>query len=75
VNNTRDRQFEAFAPHRLDQHAELQLAPAGDLERVLLRAFADPYRDIALGLAEQALADHARRHLGSLAAGEWAVVH
>ena len=77
VNNTRGREIDSskpFAPHRLDQHAELQFAAAGDLERILLGALADPDRDIALGFAEQALADHARGHLGALAAGERAVV-
>ena len=36
----RDRHLVAFAPHRLDQHAELQFAAAGDLERIPLRALA-----------------------------------
>ena len=31
-----DRKLEALAPHRLDQHAELELAAAGDLEGVLV---------------------------------------
>ena len=39
-----DRQLEAFAAHGLDQHAELQLAAAGDLERVLVGAFGDVER-------------------------------
>ena len=34
----RHRQLEAFAPHRLDQDAELQLAAAGDLHRVTSRS-------------------------------------
>ena len=38
----RDRQLEALAAHRLDQHAELQLAAAGDLEGILLGALAAP---------------------------------
>jgi hypothetical protein len=36
-----DAQFEAFAAHRLDQHAELKFAAPGDLEAVLVGAFGD----------------------------------
>jgi hypothetical protein len=46
-----DRQLEAFAAQRLDQHAELELAAAGDLEAVVVGGGGDPDRDIALGLA------------------------
>ncbi len=69
-----DRQLEALAAHRLDQHAELQLAAAGDLERVLLGALGQADRDIALGLALQPVADHAALHLVAVAAGIGAVV-
>ena len=71
---TADRDLEAFAAHRLDQHAELQFAAARDLERAVAR-LADLDRDIALGLAQEALADHAALHLVALAAGEREVVH
>ena len=56
----RDRELEALAAHRLDQHAQLQLAAAGDFDRVLVVGLAHADGDIALGLAQQALADHAR---------------
>ena len=69
-----DRELEALAAHRLDQHAELELAAAGDLERVLLGAFGEPDRDIALGLALQPVADDAALHLVAVAARIGAVV-
>ena len=56
-----DGQFEALAAHLLDQHAELQFAAAGDLERLGLVAVGDLDGDVALGLAEQPLADLAAR--------------
>src|SRR5579883_1787320 len=55
----RDRELVAFAPHGLDEDTELQLAAARDLDRVLLLALRDAYRDVALGLAPQALDDEA----------------
>ena len=70
----RDRHLEAFAAHRLDQHAELQFAAAGDLDRVLLAALAHLDRDIALGLAIEALGDHARGDLVAVAPGERRIV-
>lgn len=69
-----DRQLEAFAAHVLDQHAELELAAAGDFEGVLLGAFGDADRDIGLGLALQSFADHAALHLVALTARIGAVV-
>ena len=62
--STRGREIDSSKPSRricLDQHAELQFAAAGDLERILLVALADLDGDVALGLAEQPLADHAAR--------------
>jgi len=53
----------------------LQFAAAGDLECLLLGALGDPDRDIALGFAEQALADYPRGDFRPLAPGERAVVH
>ncbi len=70
----RDRHLETLAPHLLDQHAELQLAAARDLDRILVLRFGDADRDIALGLALQALDDHARRDLGALAPGQRRIV-
>ena len=54
-----DRQLEALAAHRLDQHGELKLAAAGDLEGALLRHTAHLDCDIAFGLACKARPDHA----------------
>src|SRR5262249_1326287 len=53
----RDRELVAFAAHRLNQHAELQLATAGDLDGVLLLALAHADGDVAFRLAAQALDD------------------
>ena len=66
----RHRQFEAFAAHGLDQDTELQFAAAGDFHRVLVFGFRNPQRDIAFGLAQQTIADHAAGHLRSFGAGE-----
>ena len=76
-NSTRGRlidELEALAAHRLDQHAELELAAAGDLEGVLVGAFGDLDGDVAFGLAHQPVADHAARDLVALAPGIGAVV-
>ena len=70
----RHAELEALAAHGLDQNAELQLAAAGDLHRVALIGFGDAQRDIALGLAQQAVADHAARHLVAFGAGERRIV-
>ena len=64
-----DRQLEALAAHGLDQHRQLQLAAAGDLEGVAARRRAHPDRDIALGLAQQSVADLPRRSPWCLPAG------
>ena len=69
-----DRELEALAPHGLDQHGELQLAAAGDLEGVAAGRRGDPDRDVALGLAPQPLGDHARADLAALLAGERRIV-
>src|SRR5216683_1762618 len=60
----RDRQLVALAPHLLYEDAQLQLAAPGDLETVLVVALAHADRDVALGLAPQALDDHPRGDLG-----------
>src|SRR3546814_9598974 len=59
----RDGELEAFAAHRLDQHAELQLAAPGHLEGILLGGLCDAEGDVALRLAQKAVADHARGDL------------
>ena len=70
----RHGKLEALAAHGLDQNAELQLAAAGDLHRVAFLRFGDAQRDIAFGLAQQAVADHAARHLVAFGAGERRIV-
>ena len=69
-----DRQFEAFAAHGLDEHAQLELAAPGNFEGVLLGAFGQADRDIAFGLPLEPLADHAALHLVAFAAGIGAVI-
>src|SRR4030095_8291598 len=69
-----DRQFEAFAAERLDQHAELELAAAGDFEGVAALSLADVNGDVALGLALQPVADDAALDLVAVLAGERAVI-
>ena len=71
---TADRQLEAFAAQGLDDDAELELAAAGDLEAVIVGRGSDADRDIALGLALQALADDPALHLVAVAARIRAVV-
>ncbi|MCI1754667.1 MAG: hypothetical protein LKM31_01960 [Sphingobium sp.] len=41
-----DAELEAFAAHRLDEHAKLQFAAPGDFEAVLVGAFGDADGDI-----------------------------
>src|SRR5262249_54805218 len=64
-----DRELVALAPHRLDQHRELQLAAARHLEGVLPFGLAHPDRHVALGFALQPRPDDAARHLVALLAG------
>ena len=66
----RHRDLEAFAAHRLDQHRQLQLAAAGDEERILVGQFLDLEGDVALGLAQQPIADDAAGHLVAFGAGQ-----
>ena len=71
VNDARttDRQFEPFAAHRFDQHAQLQFTAPGDFKGILRRAFGDLDRDIAFGFALQAVRDHPAGNLGAIATG------
>ena len=76
-NRTRGRlidELEAFAAQGLDEHAELELAAAGDLEAVVVGGHGDADRDIALGLALEAVADDAALDLVAVAPGIGAVV-
>ncbi len=63
----RDRQFEAFAAHVLDQHAELQFAASRHFEGVAALAVGHLDRDIRFRFLHQPLADHARLHLVAFA--------
>ena len=66
--------LEAFAAHGLDEHAQLQLAAPRDLEAPAALDLADMDGDIALGLGEQAGADHPRGHLVAFAPGHRRIV-
>ena len=70
-----DGQLEAFAPHGLDQHAQLQLAAARHLERFRFRAFGDADGDVALRLAQQPVPDLAGCDLLAFTAAQRTVVH
>ena len=70
----RHRELEAFAAHGLDQDRELQFAAAGDFHRILVGGLDHAQRDVAFGLLQQAVADHAARHLVAFGAGERRVV-
>ncbi len=71
----RDRQLEALAAHRFDQHAQAATRRARrPRSRPCSVAFAHLDRDVALGFALQPLDDHARGDLAAFAPGERAVV-
>ena len=64
-----DAELEAFAAHRLDQHAELQLAAPGDFESCRLSAASVTLiATLRFAFAQQPVADHAAGDLGALAA-------
>ena len=65
-----DRQLEPFAPHGLDQDAELQLAAPGDVEAVLGRALGNPERHVAFCFTHQPGADHPAGDLVALGSGQ-----
>ena len=69
-----DRELVAFAAHGLDQHRELQLAAARDVETVAGFRPGDPDRDVALGLAPQPLPEYARGGVAALLAGERRII-
>ena len=76
-SSTLGRDTDSSKPSRrigLDQDAELQFAAAGDLHRILVVGFADAQRDVALGLAQQPVADHAAGDLAAFGAGERRIV-
>ena len=70
----RDHQLVALAAHGLDEHGQVQLAAARDLEGVGRFGLVHAQRDVGLHLFEQALAQVARGDELALRAGERAVV-
>ena len=71
----RHRHLEPFATHLLDQHGQLELPPAADLERLARLRGADLDRDVAEHLALEARLDLAARDVLALAAGQRGRVH
>ena len=69
-----DGKLEAFAAHGLDEDAELELAAARDLERVIVVRGGDADGDVGFRLALQPVADDAALHLVAVLAGIRAVV-
>ena len=65
-----DGELEALAAHDLDEHRELQLAPALHLPDLGPLGLEDPQRDVADELLLEPGLDHARGHLVALGAGE-----
>ena len=65
-----DGQLEALAPHRLDQHRELQLAAALHLPRLRPLGVEHADRDVADRLLLEPAAHHPRRQLRALLADE-----
>ena len=66
--------FKALAPHGLNQDRELQFAASGNFHGIPVRRFGDAQRDIAFGLAQQPVANHAAGHLVAFGSGERRVV-
>ena len=65
-----DRQLEALAPHRLDEHCELELTAPLDLPRVGALGRQQPERHVADQLLLEARFHLARRDLGAVMACE-----
>ena len=65
-----DRELEALASHRLDEHRELQLAAGLDLPGVGALGGVDADADVADQLGLEPVLDQAGGELGALAAGE-----
>ena len=70
----RHAQLVALAPHRLDQHGQVELAAAGDAEHAGVRGVLDAQRDVALQLALEALGQVARGDVLAFLARERPVV-
>ena len=71
---TADAELKPFTAKRLDEHAQLQLAAACDFIGLAARGLGDADGDIALGFAQQAIANDAALHLVAVLAGKRAVV-
>ena len=67
----RNRQLEAFAAHLFDEHAQLQLAAAGDFVGVFLFGLGNLDGDVAFGFAHKARANDARGEFIAFQASEW----
>ncbi len=61
-----DRQLEAFTPHRLDQHGQLQLAAAEDFPQVGPIGRCDPDGDVADQFGVEAVLQQAGGELGAV---------
>ena len=61
TSGRRHGQLEALAPHLLDEHGELELAAAADLEGIAGLGRVDLDRDVAQDLALEARLDLAAR--------------
>src|SRR3546814_18602373 len=70
----RDGELEAFAAHRLDQHAELQPAAPGHLEGILLGGTCAAEGDVALRLAHTAVAEPTRGRIVTFPPGPRRIV-
>ena len=70
----RHAELEALAAHGLDQDAELELAAAGHFHGIAFFRFGDTQGDVAFGLAQQPVADHAAGDLGAFGAGQRRIV-
>ena len=69
-----DRELKSLAAHLLDQHAQLQLAAAGDFERVALVAVGDFDSNVAFTFTQQTVADLPARDLLAFLAAERPVI-
>ena len=70
-----DLQLVALAAHRLDEHGELELAAAGDLDARRASGVLEPDRHVAEHLAVEAVAQVAGGEVRAVLAGERRGVH
>src|SRR5690606_27649618 len=67
---TRHRELVALAPHRLDQHRQMQLAAARDAEPIRVVGLLDAQRDVVLGFLLEPGTNLAAREVLAFASGE-----